>query len=222
MLYSFGESGTLGATPAGRLLQDPKTGNFYGLLDEGVPCGAVFEFTPGGVESVLHIFGEQRGDGCEPGPYDPGLIMDGQGNLFGTTWFGGNANNGVVFELTAGGVEKVLYKFKGAKKGDGAWPTAGLVLDAVTGNLYGTTEIGGTGPCSGGRAAKGCGTIFELSPPTTKHGKWRETILHNFSGGADGSDPVAGLTRDAQTGMLYGTAVAGGTYDQGVVFQVLP
>jgi uncharacterized repeat protein (TIGR03803 family) len=222
VLYNFGASGTLGNTPEGRLLQDPQTGNLYGMLDDGVACGAVFQFTPAGVETVLHVFGEQRGDGCEPGPGDPGLVMDEQGNLFGTTWFGGTANNGVVFELTAGGVAKVLYKFKGAKKGDGAWPYAGLVLEESTGNLYGTTSIGGTGPCSVDRVSKGCGTIFELSPPSTKHGKWRETVLHSFGGGADGSYPFAGLTQNAQTGILYGTASSGGAFGQGVVFEVLP
>lgn len=115
----------------------------------------------------------------------------------------------------------MIYKFKGAKKGDGAWPYAGLALDENTGNLYGTTEVGGAGQCVSGKV-RGCGTVFELSPPTTKHGKWRETILHSFSGGADGYYPYAGLTQNAQTGILYGAASYGGTYGQGVVFEVLP
>ncbi len=217
ILYNFGAPGTLGNAPAGRLVQDGKTGNLYGLLPlGGLGCGAVFQFTPAGVETALYVFTGQHGDGCEPGPGDPGLVMDAQGNLFGTTWFGGNANHGVVFEVTAGGVEKVLYEFKGAKKGDGAWPYAGLVLDESTGNLYGTTLAGGTGQC-----VSGCGTIFELSPPATKHGRWRETILHSFTGGANGYLPLAGLTLDAQIGSLYGTA-RGGTYGEGVVFEFLP
>ncbi len=148
-----------------------------------------------------------------------GLVMDAQGNLFGTTFFGGNAGQGVVFEITAGGLEKVIYKFKGAKKGDGAWPYAGLVLDENTGNLYGTTEVGGAGQCVSGKV-RGCGTIFELSPPTTKHGKWRETILHSFAGGVDGYYPLAGLTRDGQTGYMYGTVADGGAHGYGVVFKL--
>jgi len=223
VLYNFGAPGTAGDGPAGKLVQDGNTGNLYGMLPlGGLGCGAVFQFTPAGVETALYVFTGQHGDGCEPGPGDPGLVMDAQGNLFGTTWIGGNANRGVVFEVTAGGVEKVLYEFKGAKKGDGAWPLAGLVLDAGTGNLYGTTEIGGTGQCYGGREISGCGTIFELSPPATKHGKWRETILHSLAGGADGLYPQAGLIRDAQTGNIYGTAVGGGAYDKGVVFKLTP
>jgi len=219
VLYSFG---TGGDQPAGKLVQDGNTGNLYGLLDFGGlwGCGAVFQFTPAGVETAPYTFTGQDGDGCEPGPYDPGLVMDAQGNLFGTTWFGGDANQGVVFELTAAGVEKVLYRFKGTKKGDGSWPLAGLVLDDA-GNLYGTTETGGTGQCKGG-PSKGCGTIFELSPPTTKHGRWRETILYSFTGGTDGLYPQAGLVRDSQTGDLYGTAVGGGAYDKGVVFELTP
>jgi len=220
VLYNFGDGGD---QPAGKLVQDVKTGNLYGLLELGGPwgCGGAFQFTPAGVETALYLFTGQRGDGCEPGPGDPGLVMDAQGNLFGTTWFGGNGNNGVVFELTASGVEKVLYKFNGAKKGDGAWPYAGLVLDENTGNLYGTTEIGGTGQCVSGRV-RGCGTIFELSPPSTRHGRWQETILHSFTGGADGEYPLAGLIWDAQAGNMYGTAAGGGTHGYGVVFKLVP
>ncbi|MGA9642296.1 MAG: choice-of-anchor tandem repeat GloVer-containing protein [Terriglobales bacterium] len=222
VVYSFGAPGTSGSTPEGKLVQDGKTRNLYGM-DPSSPlgCGMVFEVTPAGVETTLYAFTGHRGDGCEPGPGNPGLVMDAQGNLFGTTLFGGSSNHGVVFEVTAGGVEKVIYRFKGAKKGDGAWPYAGLLLDESTGNLYGTTEIGGTGQCVSGKA-HGCGTVFELSPPTTKHGKWRETVLHSFAGGADGYYPSAGLTWNPQTGNLYGTAVLGGTYNWGVVFELIP
>jgi uncharacterized repeat protein (TIGR03803 family) len=220
ILYNFGSGGD---QPAGPLVQDPTSENLYGLLDFGGPwgCGGVFQFTPAGVETALYLFTGQRGDGCQPG-FGDGLVMDAQENLFGMTFFGGIANHGVVFELSASGTEKVIYKFKGAKKGDGAAPYGGLVLDPSSGSLYGTTEIGGTGPCNGGRTAKGCGTIFELSPPTAKHGKWRETVLHSFTGGADGQYPLAGLTRDPQTGALYGTTSSGGTYDVGVVFEIFP
>jgi uncharacterized repeat protein (TIGR03803 family) len=214
ILYSFGAKGTLGNGPEGRLVQNGTTGNLYGMLTfGGMGCGVVFELTPAGVETTLHVFGQVSGDGCEPGPGDPGLIMDMQGNLFGTTYYGGNSGNGVVFELTADGTEKVLYKFKGKKKGDGAQPYAGLVLDVSTGNLYGTTELGG---------AYDSGTIFELSPPIKKNGAWNESVLYTFTGGTDGSLPLAGLILDTQTGNLYGTAAGGGTYGYGVAFRLMP
>ena len=213
VLYSFGAKGTLGNTPESNLVQDGRTGNLYGLLAVGGPagCGAVFELTPAGVETALHVF--TGADGCEPGAGDPGLVMDAQENLFGTTSLGGIAGQGVVFELTSSGVEKVLYKFKGKKKGDGAQPYVGLVLDESTGNLYGTTVVGGT---------HDAGTVFKLSPPIKKNGRWVETVLYTFTGGADGLYPLAGLARDAQTGDLYGTAVGGGTYGWGVVFKLTP
>jgi len=216
VLYSFGPGS--GGGPAGKLVEDGNTGNLYGTQPLAGGCGLVFELTPAGVETTFYLFGARRGDACEPGPGDPGLVMDAQGNLFGTTVFGGTVGWGAVFELTAGGVEKVLYSFKGPKKGDGAWPQAGLVLDESTGNLYGTTDGGGTGQCW-----SGCGTIFELSPPAGKHGRWRETILYSFTGGADGYIPLAGLIRDAETGDLYGTAQGNyKKYNWGVVFKLTP
>ena len=215
VLYSFGAKGTVGNGPAGKLVQDGNTENLYGTLVLGgsSDCGVVFELTLAAVETPLYSFTGAQGDGCQPGPGDPGLVMDAQGDLFGTTFYGGIENNGIIFELTAGGVEKVLYKFKGVKKGDGAWPYAGLVLDESTGNLFGTTEIGG---------AYNLGTVFELSPPLTKNGPWTETILYSFTGGADGDYPLAGLVRDAQTGELYGTARDAHTYNWGVVFKLAP
>ncbi len=219
VLYGFGNGGD---QPAGPLVQDRNTGDIYGLLGFGGAwgCGGVFQFTPAGVETAVYLFTGQRGDGWQPG-FGDGLVMDAQGNLFGMTFFGGTRNQGVVFELTATGVEKVLYRFKGAKKGDGAWPYGGLVLDESTGNLYGTTEVGGTGQCVSGRV-RGCSTAFELSPPPTKHGKWRETVLYSFTGGTDGLYPLTRLTRDPQTGDLYGSARGDYQSYWGVVFKLTP
>jgi len=103
--------------------------------------------------------------------------------------------------------EIVLYNFLGGPK-DGASPS-GLVLDSA-GNLYGTTRDGGT---SAG------GIAFEISP--SGGGSWTETILHNFTGGADGFNPSGGLILDA-AGNLYGTTLAGGTHNKGVVYEITP
>jgi uncharacterized repeat protein (TIGR03803 family) len=100
----------------------------------------------------------------------------------GTTQ-GGGSGLGTVFELTPAGAtrwtEKVLYAFKGGT--DGAYPKAGLIMDAV-GTLYGTTFGGGNSACDG----NGCGTVFKLSPPTTGGSRWTEMVLHRFGTGGDG------------------------------------
>jgi uncharacterized repeat protein (TIGR03803 family) len=125
---------------------------------------------------------------------------------------GGTYGPGTVFELTpAGGgswTEKVLYSFGNGT--DGAYPEAGLILDAV-GNLYGTTDEGGT---------YYSGTVFELKPAAG--GGWTEKVLHNFNNnGTDGAYPYAGLIFDAARN-LYGTTNWGGTYgfQYGTVFRV--
>jgi uncharacterized repeat protein (TIGR03803 family) len=144
------------------------------------------------------------------------VISDASGNLYGTAFYGGTYDNGMVFELTptaTGWKQTVLYSFN-PNGIDGFGATGGLVFDG-SGNLYGTTEFGGTGDCTNGF---GCGTAFELSPSTG--GAWTETIIHNFQG-TDGWEIHAGLTIDS-AGNLYGTAVKGGTYDQGTVYELSP
>jgi uncharacterized repeat protein (TIGR03803 family) len=157
-------------------------------------------------------------DGRSP---DSNLIADKNGNLYGTTSVGGMASGqgyGVVFEVspaTGGGggwTEAVLYSFQGAN--DGAYPWAGLVFDSQ-GNLYGTTTGGGGSlSCTGG-----CGTVFELSPPTVSGASWTETVLYSFLGGVDGSTPRAGVMFD-NAGNLYGTTSSGGASSLGTVFEL--
>ena len=155
------------------------------------------------------------------------LTFDSTGNLYGATQFGGGKGNtcnpyfqycGTVFELRPpkqkGGkwAEKVLYSFAGVQKGkqfgDGANPNGGLVLDR-RGAIYGTTYFGGNnkkGVCEGGVGGTGCGTAFELSPPTKKGGVWTEKRLHVFTNGTDGTHPAAGMIFDAE-GDLLGTTI---------------
>lgn len=169
-------------------------------------------------ETVLYNFAGVPGDGFQP---LSGLIFDPAGNLYGTTNEGGidtdcqglgNSGCGTVYELSpvgSGWQETVLYSFSGGS--DGGVPAAGLIRDA-SGNLFGTTQFGGI---SGGCSGFGCGVVFELSPSGSG---WTETVIHSFTGDADGAYPVAGLIFDA-AGNLYGTASAGGNSINGCVYQ---
>jgi uncharacterized repeat protein (TIGR03803 family) len=152
LLYSFtGRSD--GGFPLAGVIAD-KAGNLYGTTEEGGKghSGTVFMLTPDGTESVLHSFSLKNNDGEYPWA---GLIMDKAGNLHGTTTGGGKYNAGTVFEVAPGGSETVSYSFGGGS--DGATPSGGLVMDKA-GNLYGTTQMGGTGTA----CPNGCGTIFEI------------------------------------------------------------
>ncbi|HLY06961.1 MAG TPA: choice-of-anchor tandem repeat GloVer-containing protein [Rhizomicrobium sp.] len=100
--------------------------------------------------------------------------------------------------------EQKLYNFRGS---DGSYPDAAMIADKA-GNLYGTTNTGGTGACSQ-NGVSGCGTVFELSPPARKGGSWTETVLYSFQGGNDGAYPNAGLIVD-NAGNLYGVTSQGG------------
>ena len=161
VLYAF-KGGSDGAWPIAGLIKD-EAGNFYGTTEEGggtgcsdgLGCGTVFKLAPNGVETVLYAF-TGASDGANP--YG-GVVRDGQGNLYGTTYAGGagcsGSGCGVVFEVSPNGVETVLYTFTGGS--DGANPTAGLMKDGH-GNLYGTASSGGQSGCE----SYGCGTVFTL------------------------------------------------------------
>lgn len=125
-------------------------------------------------------------------------------DTYGTTGVGGAYGAGSIFKLSATGQESVLHSFSGGA--DGGYPQAngGLIRDHA-GNLYGVTNAGGT---------YGAGVIFRLDP------SGNETLLHAFTGGADGGSSFSGLLRDA-AGNFYGTtyfSVTGG----GTVFKLSP
>jgi uncharacterized repeat protein (TIGR03803 family) len=131
--------------------------------------------------------------GSDGGWPEGGLTMDGAGNLYGTTYYGGTNDAGTVFELSPNGsggwTETVLHSFTGGA--DGGFPYVANVIFDSAGNLYGTAEHGG---------AYGYGVVYELSPGA---GGWTETVLYNFTGGASGGYPVSGLIMDG-LGNLYG------------------
>jgi len=204
ILHSF-RGGADGAQPTGGLIADAQS-NLYGttFLSGAYDQGIVFKITKGR-NRVLHSFGA-AGDGAAP---TCRLLMDEAGNLYGTTNGGGTSFLGTVFKLAPDKTESVLHSFTGGS--DGAGPVSDLIADA-SGNLYGTTQYGGTGNCTGG-----CGTVFKV----TADGQ--ETVLYSFKGVADGASPInrGGLVADAQ-GNLYGTTFLGGASRAGTVFKVAP
>jgi uncharacterized repeat protein (TIGR03803 family) len=198
VLHSFTWGGADGVAPFAGVIRDA-AGNVYGTTPSGGPpnAGVVFKLDASGHETVLYSFTAAAG-GSQP---ISGVIRDSAGNLYGTTFYGGPANAGVVYKLNATGHETVLYSFTGGA--DGQWPNAGVLRDSA-GNLYGTTYGGGTAYN---------GAVYKLD--TTGH----ETVLYSFTGGADGGNPFAGVIRDS-AGNLYGTTSGGGTAGAGVVYKL--
>jgi uncharacterized repeat protein (TIGR03803 family) len=222
VLYNFqgGFDGPDGAEPIGGFLAD-KAGNLYGVTEYGGDgCGTVFKLAPDGTETVLYAF-KGGSDGCYPAGAP---IEDTAGNLYGTTGAGGgtcpgeNGGNsicGTIFRLAPDGTETVLYAFKG--ESDGFYPSGGLLLDKH-GNLYGTTLSGGSfigNSCED----DGCGTVFKLAPDGKK------TILHTFTGDADGQAPIAPLIAD-KADNLYGATSGSNSLtcgtDCGTIFKLAP
>ena len=228
VLHTFNSIGSDGIEPFGRLTFDA-AGNAYGATIGGgaYNFGTVFELMPkqggGWTKKILYNFRGGADGSLRPVCNSPvgqdsswvlefcsaGVIFDHAGNLYGAAPSGGAYGTGVVFELspTPSGewTETVLYAFLG--NNDGANPNGDLVFDAA-GNLYGTTDAGGTNYY---------GTIFQLTPT---QGGWTENILYNFTGYPDGDSPNAGLIFD-RAGNLYGTASGLRAGGNGTVFKLI-
>jgi uncharacterized repeat protein (TIGR03803 family) len=195
--YSYSYAGLVQATD----------GNLYGTTPY---CGAsspsygmVFKITTSGKLTTLYSF--DGTDGYRP---QAGLVQATDGNLYGTTAYGGANQFGTVFKITTGGTLTTLHSFDSPNGTDGAYPFAGLV-QATDGNLYGTTYEGG---------ANGFGTVFKITRSGTL------TTLHSFcppNGCTDGSFLQAGLVQ-ATNGNLYGTTSDNGFANNGLgtVFKI--
>jgi uncharacterized repeat protein (TIGR03803 family) len=222
VLYAFTGAAD-GAIPFSAVVQDDQ-GNLYGttqwagnlsdcVSSLGTGCGVVFKLSPNGTQTVLHAF-TGGADGAQP---KGTLLLDPNGNLYGTTFYGGDVNClftgsggcGVVFKIDSQGTFSVLHTFEGT---DGEASNSGLVRDSA-GNLYGSTSAGGGGGGSG--CGSGCGEVFKLDP------NGNLTILHSFTGQPDGVGPSATPTLGTD-GKIYSTTARGGTLNQGTVFQLSP
>jgi hypothetical protein len=227
LLYQFRDPAD-GEYPVGGLVFD-KAGNLYGTTYFGggsIPaCGSVFQLTPPAsgsgpwIKNILYKFT----CGADGGYPESGLTFDKAGNLYGTASGGGICNlsygcGGVVYELSPPTVagdpwtETVLYTF--LQTPDGAQPQSTPLFDA-SGKLYGTTVEGGD--CG---SNTGCGTIFQLTPPSTPGGSWTETVLYSFGTQPfDATGARSGLVF-AKPGVFYGVTEEGGTAGRGTVYQL--
>jgi uncharacterized repeat protein (TIGR03803 family) len=178
------------------------TASFGGIYD----WGAVYELghsASGWTETLIYNF-QGLDDGQNP---VGGVIADAAGNLYGTTFDGGVNGGGTVYELSPSGsgwTFTTIYSFTGGYGG----PYNKLTFDGK-GNLYGFTNAEG---------ANGLGSVFKLTPGS---GGWTFTDLYDFVGGDSGGSPYGSVAVDAK-GNIFGTAVIGGTSNQGVVYEITP
>jgi len=211
VLHTFEGDGD-GTNPEAALVMD-SSGNLYGTTLAGGAgggcvtnyppgCGTVFEISTNGQEMILHAFAGS--DGANP---SAGLLRDTDGNLYGSTLFGGASGAGTIFKVSKEGKETVLHDFTGGVL-DNGYPYDGLAWDGGE-NLYGTTEGHPLG-------SNVFGTVFKLDRKTGDF-----TTLFKFDL-TDGGYPISGLLRDAK-GNLFGTTLSGGScqYNQcGTVFEI--
>jgi len=213
-LHNFGQ-GNDGSSPTAGVIFD-KVGNLYGTTSMGgaYGYGTVFELSPtkagGWSEKVLHHFAYNGTDGIYP---YAGLVLDAEGNIYGTTGNGGTFDAGTVFELSPAGdgtwAETILHSFVENGR-EGVSPWSSLIADS-SGNFYSTTAGGGV---------YGFGTVFEISK--TAAGSWSLTTLYNFNyNGQDAVQPYTGLAFDQQ-GNLYGATTGGGVYGYGALYELSP
>jgi len=222
-LYSFLDYPKDGRSPNG--LVQGSDGNFYGTAMTGgmnsCDCGTIFRISPSGTYTTLYSFlgftvsGFGNGDGSTPGA---GLVLGSDGNFYGTTLFGGvfsfqrNVGYGTIFRISPSGNYTSLYSFTGSPS-DGIFPDAGL-MQSSDGNLYGTTEYGGSNVLNGNCSCYGSGTVFRISPA----GSYTNLYLFGSFAG-DGAEPNAGLVQGGD-GNFYGTTTLGGINNSGTVYRL--
>jgi uncharacterized repeat protein (TIGR03803 family) len=234
-IYNFKASND-GNQPVGAVVIGPD-GAFYGVTKFGgkgsCQCGVVFKLTaPGAGQTawgykIIYSFAGLA-DGSQP---NGNLVFDADGDLYGTTSFGGDSDpgalgNGIVFRLhptDAGKTkwrEQVIYRFQGGT--DGAQSGSGLVV-GKDGALYGVTPSGGDGLCT---QVNNCGTAYRLKATSADKKHWAKARIHDFDITTDGMHP-SGRLMLGKNGVLYGTTADGGGQSDGgtvagTVFKLTP
>ncbi len=200
-----------GESPTAGLIFD-KSGSLYGTTQLGGDSGfdgTVFQLRPpnhpgGRWSENIYSFKGGPADGSQP----EGDLIWVRGSLVGTTSGGGSDNSGIVFQIgpsPTGITESVLYTFQlGNISGT---VTSGLVADSAL-NLYGTTGGGEATNCDSGF---GCGTVFQLMPPSSPGGAWTQNVLYSFQGGSDGAVPERSALLLSGDWLLGVTAEGGGS-----------
>ena len=204
ILYSF-TGRPNAANPLWNVVPDG-AGNFYGVGSGGgtLNWGSLFELSPSGsgwTESLLYSFQPNSDVGLIP---SGGLARDAAGNLYGTTTNEGPYGYGTVFEFSPfnGGTISPLYAFS-------SYGSTSALTIGPDGGIYGTSDVDGL---------YSKGAVFKLTHTSSG---WTYTSLHDFTGGSDGGYPYCNVVFDS-SGNLYGTALEGGTYQNGVVWQITP
>jgi uncharacterized repeat protein (TIGR03803 family) len=206
LLHTF--SGTDGAAPLQGSLVRGADGNLYGTTFTGgaYGLGTVFEVTPGGVFTLIYSFSGGTSNGNGPS----GLLQGSDGNFYGTTQNGGAFNEGILFRVSYTGTFTLIHSFSQATT-DGFNAQGSNLIQGSDGNIYGTTDQGGTNGSFGG-----FGIIYSITPSGVF------TQLYSFKGAtADGSFSVNGLTQGTD-GSYYGLCSQGGANGFGTIFKFVP
>ena len=220
-IYAFpGGSGGANPQTSGAPLAADAAGNLYGTASAGsVASSIVFELSPP-VEGAT-TWTETIISGFSSGTTVWGpLTFDRAGNLYGTANSAtGSGGTSMVFELSpslAGGpwTLQTLYEFSSSSPQNGWYALSGVAFNDA-GDLYGTTEAGGSGVCG----TTGCGTVYKLTPSISL--PWTETVVHSFTDNLrDGEYPVF-TPFIGRNGHIYGTT-AGGAYNGGAAYELVP